>query len=110
MFDRRYEAYEKIYGFIADIMIAGKVPKNADVQFLRDTKPAIFLFDKEVAEFTRQIYSKAVELSTLDSELENLSGDERGSNIKRQREIKEWFQSELKNMKYRFSKYLSLKH
>ena len=109
LFVRRYETYEKIHEFIAKIMISGKVPGNSDVEFLRDTKAAFFLFDDQIEEFTKEIYKKAVELHALDAEFPPLRGEDRSSNIKKQREIKEWFQSELRNMKIRFAKYLVLK-
>ncbi len=108
LFDRRYALYEKIASFMAEILVQGKVPANAETQFLRDTKATIFLFDKEIWEFTEQIYHKAVALHALEMMLENLQGKDRADNVAKQREIKDWLGSQLQDCTTRFSRFLSL--
>ena len=93
---------------MAEILVQGKVPANAETQFLRDTKATIFLFDKEIQEFTEQIYRKAVDLHALEMMLENLEGKDRADNVAKQREIKDWFSSQLQDCTTRFSRFLSL--
>lgn len=108
LFDRRYALYERIAAFMAEIIARGKVPTNAETQFLRDTKVTIFLFDKETQQFTEQIYHKAVKLHALEMMLENLQGEDRVDNVEKQREIKDWLGSQLQDCARRFSPFLSL--
>lgn len=110
LFDRRYECYEKIYEFIANILITGSVPHNADLEFLRNTKAVTFLFDDQIKEFVDSVYRKSVELHSLHSSMSDLNSRLREENLQKQREIKEWLQKEMRLMKKRFAKYLTLKH
>ena len=53
---------------------------------------------------------KAMELQTLDSELEGLPvGDERTRLVKAQREIKTWFEAQLQVIDAKFSPFLQMK-
>ena len=108
LFDRRYALYEKIAGFIAEILVKGKVTANAETRFLQETKSVIFLFDKEIQEFTEEIYRKAVDLHALEATLDNLNVDERALNDAKQHAIKDWFSSQLDGCTLRFSRSLSL--
>lgn len=107
LFDRRYALYEKITSFIAEILVQGKVPANAETRFLRETKTVIFLFGKEIQSFTEEIYRKAVDLHALEATLENLHGEELSRNVAKQREIKDWFSAQLNGCTARFSRFLS---
>lgn len=107
LFDRRYALFEKITSFIAEILVQGKVPANAETRFLRETKTAIFLFGKEIQEFIEEIYRKGADLHALEAMLENLQGDERVRNAAKQREIKDWFSTQLNGCAARFSRFLS---
>lgn len=112
LYVRRYEIYEKIAAFPAQIGISGRVEPGTDLQFLRDTKQAYFVFgcDRSVKELVSSIYTRAVDLHALEAELPGLDGAERSENIERQREIKEWFRSTLASLEGRFEKYLKLDH
>ncbi len=112
LFDRRYAVYEKIAGFIAEILISGKVPEGEPEGFSRRTKTAYFVFecDKDVKALITEIYQHAVKLHALDVTLEGLTGDERKRNVDSQRAVKDWFQQTLGSLEVRFEKYLKLEH
>ena len=112
LFEKRYAVYEKIASYLAETLQNGRVAVGADVQFLRDTKKAHFLFsaDPTIELLISEIYKKSVSLHCLDQELETTSGDERKSNIKKQSEIKEWFKSSLDNLEAIFDEYIKLEH
>jgi hypothetical protein len=112
LFDRRYAVYEKIAGFLAEVLQAGRVPTGREYEFLRETKRAYFVFgcDTDVKTLVTEIHQHAINLHALGAELDGLSGNERIRNIEQQREIKEWFQSTLTSMEERFEKYLRLEH
>ncbi len=112
LFEKRYAAYEKISSYLASTLQNGRVEIGADIQFLRDTKRAYYLFaaDPEIKALISAIYKKSVSLHALQEEQKSFSGDELSSNIEKQRVIKEWFESSLNNMEALFEKYLKLEH
>jgi len=112
LFLRRYAIYEKIAAFPAEIGRSGRVEAGADIQFLKDTKQAYFVFgcDREVKNLVSSIYSHAVDLHALEAERPGLTGEARSENIQKQRQIKEWFQSTLSSLESNFEKYLRLNH
>lgn len=111
LFDKRYDLYEKIGSFIANILINGNLEKGAEIEFLRDTKSSYILFDNHIKEFASELYKNAVELHALDARLETLRDeDERTLNINRQTNIKNWYQEQLNNMEEKFVEYLKLEH
>ena len=112
LFKLRYQIYEKIAAFPAEIGIAGRVYHGADLQFLRDTKQAYFAFgcDKIIKELVSEMYKHAVDLHALEAERPHLAAAARSENIQKQRIIKEWFQSTLASLECKFEKYLKLAH
>ena len=112
LFKRRYEIYEKIAAFPAEIGIAGRVEPGADLKFLQDTKQAYFAFgcDQSIKELVSNMYRHAVDLHALEAERPRLASDARSKNIEQQRVIKDWFQSTLASLEGEFEKYLKLDH
>jgi hypothetical protein len=112
LFDRRYAIYERLTGFLADTLVQGRVPPGAEMELLRETKRAIFVFggDKNVEALIKAIYRDAVDLHAFAAEEKSLSGDALKKNIADQRIIKDRFQETLHSMETRFAKYLALKH
>jgi hypothetical protein len=111
LFDRRYAMYEAIRNFIGGILTSGKATTEKRLAFLVDTNGARFVFDKTVTKYIEEIHSKAVDLHTLQSELEGRpQGDERTRNVDAQRHIKDWFSAQLSGLEERFSSHLDLKY
>ena len=110
LFEKRYAVFEKIGEFIGAILTSGRVQEGGDTQFLIDTKAVGLLFGAEISTFISDIYGKAVHLHALETELEGSTGEVRTSNIKEQREIKDWYSKELQRLDARFSEFLKLEH
>jgi hypothetical protein len=112
LFDRRYEQFTVIRGFLGSIMTTGKSKQDEQFKYLTGTRGMRFIFDKEIAEYVdKQIWHLAVDLECLDLELKGLPvGDERSKNVKRQSEIKKQLREELTNLEEKFAKYLQLQH
>jgi hypothetical protein len=112
LFEKRYAVYEKIASYLAVTLQNGRVTVGSDVQFLRDTKRAHFLFsaDKAIESFISEVYKKSVSLHCLDQELETTSGQDRKDNLEKQSEITEWFKYSLDNLEVKFDEYIKLKH
>ncbi len=112
LFDRRLSVFEAARNLIASIMTSGKA-KNEDMfKFLFATREAKWLLDASIAEYLdKQLYDKAIDLQTLDAELEGVPvGDERTINVRAQSEIKKWFAAQFKVLDEKFSPYLQLQH
>ena len=110
LFEKRYTVFEKIGEFIGSILTSGRVQKGRDIQFLVDTKAVGLLFGAEISQFVSDIYRKAVHLHALEAELQGSTGEARTSNIKEQREIKDWYSKAIEGLEVRFSEYLKLEH
>ncbi|MEM6484526.1 MAG: hypothetical protein AAF662_06025 [Pseudomonadota bacterium] len=113
LFEKRYEVYEQITAFLADAQISGRVDSGREIELLRETKRAYFLFsgNADVKNLISDIYSHAVNLQALDAELQGEPpGAGRTENVEQQRQIKEWMQESLNSMESRFEKYLKLEH
>lgn len=112
LFDRRFQILENVRKFIASILTSGTVEHGPDIQFLRDTKSARFLFqdDAKILSLTKEIYDKAIELQTLIEKQKGSSGQTLVNNLNKQNEIKEWYAKEITTIDDIFKKYLILKH
>ena len=111
LFDRRYEMYETIAAFLANIGVDGRVRESSDREFLQNTKKAYFVFgcDSSVKSLVDNIYNLSVELSCLGTELDSIAvGEQRKANVQRQSSIKSDLQSIFLSLEKKFEKYLRL--
>lgn len=112
LFEKRYAVYEKIASYLAETLQNGRIESGADIQFLRNTKKAHFLFsaDPAIEALISEIYRKSVLLHSLDTEANAISGEERSANLKKQSAITEWFKYSLDNLEGIFDEYIKLEH
>ena len=110
LFDRRYEVYEQIAAFIAEILTSGRVPQGEPEGFRHRTKTAYFLFacDNDIKVLITEISKKAADLQEGEATLESLSEEERQKNLEAQRAVKDWLKQTLDSLETRFEKYLKL--
>lgn len=108
LFPRRLELFDRISHYIADILRYGNVQQGEEMQFLRNTRNAFFIFDKDIEEYVDKIYKKSIDLQTLCSLQKSLAGDALENNVVSQRRIKDWFVAELNGIRPKFQKYLGL--
>lgn len=112
LFDRRFKIYEGARDFLRSVMTSGKAKDEEMLKFLISTREAKWLFDESIAEYLdKEIYAKAVELQTLDSELVGVPvGEERTKSVAAQRKLKEKLLAQFKVLDEKFSPYLRLRH
>ena len=111
LFEKRYDVYSATTAFIASIVQSAKVEHNERVMFLRNTKSAKLLFPKKATEYLDEIHSKACDLGCLIDELDGvMDSKERSENVKKQRELKDWFFSQLTDIDQIFLSFIKLKH
>ncbi len=111
LFERRYDIYERIAGFLSEVAISGRVGPNREFEFLRETKRAYFVFggDNHIAALISNVYKAAVSLHALQAEEPDSRDEERTNNLKQQREIKDFLNKTQADMEAVFGKYLRLK-
>jgi hypothetical protein len=112
LFDRRFEQFTVVRDFLRSIGVSGKPKPDEQFKFVSGTRGMRFIFDKDLAEYIDEtIWSLAVDLEVLDSELEGVPvGEERSKNAQRQSEIKKQLGQELHSLEDKFAKYLQLQH
>jgi len=113
LFDRRYTIYEQIAGFMAGVLQSGAVEAGAAFDFLRQTKRAYFAFacDEAVKRLVEDIYKQAILLHALQAKQKALpAGDALNSNVDKQGQVLEWFNTTLSSLEDRFEEYLRLEH
>ena len=110
LFEKRYEIFMSIKKFIANVLSSGIVEPGADIQFLRDTKSAGFLFDENIANLTTEMYKMANKLHSLEKTEKTHIGDKLEINLDKQDEIKDWFQQQLNDIDKVFMKFLKIEH
>jgi hypothetical protein len=112
LFDRRYAYYEAAGELIGRILTSGKATDEVTFEFLMKTRGARFIVGENIAKyFDDELYSRAIELNTLDAELEGVGvGETRTKNVQKQSEIKKWFNAQHKVLDQYFSPLLNLKH
>jgi hypothetical protein len=110
LFDRRLSVYDAARTLIGTIMSSGTVTHEDLMKFLAGTREAKWLFDDDVAKyFDDDMWKNAIDLECLQNELEPLPvGEERMTNVKRQREIKDWFRAQYKVLDSKMGQYLRL--
>lgn len=98
LFDRRLTVYEAARTLLSSIMTSGKAKDEEVFKFMVATREAKWLFNEFIAEYLdKQLYHKALDLQTLEAELEGVPvGEERTKNVRTQAEIKKWFMAQYK--------------
>ncbi|QLP99569.1 MAG: hypothetical protein HZY78_04275 [Burkholderiaceae bacterium] len=112
LFDRRFSVYEASRNLLASIMTSGKAKDEEVFKFLVATREAKWLLNTDVATYLeKELYHKAIDLQTLQAELEGVPvGEERSANVKKQSDIKKWFIAQYEVLDEKFSPFLELQH
>ncbi len=112
LFDKRYEYYDAARILIGKILSSGKVEDADTFEFLRNTRGTKFIVGEKIATyFDNELYSKALDLGCLDAELEGVGvGSERTENVRKQSEIKKWFNAQYEVLDELFMPMLGLRH
>jgi hypothetical protein len=112
LFDRRFSVYESARNFLASIMTSGRANEKELLKFLAGTREAKWLLNRQVADYlVKEIYHKALDLQTLESELQGVGlGPERTANVRKQSELKKCLMAQYEVLDQHFSPYLQLSH
>lgn len=108
LFDRSFAMFEAIRTYLVSILSAGYPTQDAQRNFLGGTSGARFVFNESISKFVSEIWERSIDLETLRAELEGLHNNERTENIRKQREIKNWLETQLKEMEKKFTPFLAV--
>ena len=108
LFDRRINLYQIVATHIANAITLGNIEKGKEIEFLRDTKHAIFIFDKEVSDYINEIYKKSIDYQFLTNQQRRLKDRLLEENLEKQQKIFQWFIDELDGLPIRFETFLKL--
>lgn len=110
LFERRFRIYEAAKNLLASIMSSGRAQQEDMYKFKVATREAKWLLNNKVAEYLdKQLYYKALYLQTLAAELEGVPvGEERTTNVDKQRDIKLWFDEQFEILDEYFAPFLKL--
>lgn len=112
LFDRRFAIYDAARILIASVMTKGKANNEELCTFESGIRSARWLLNKDIETyFENELRRKAVELLTLDNELQGLpAGDQRDKNVRKQSELRKGILDQYNVLDRHFEKYLRLKH
>ena len=112
LFERRYAYYEAASELIRRILTSGKATDQVTSEFIHKIRGAQFIVGEAVATyFYKQLYSNALDLNTLDDELQGLDvGPERSAIVGKRSDIKKWFSDQPEVLDDLFKPLLNLKH
>lgn len=112
LFEKRFAIYEGAKNFIGSIVTSGKVNDDEFYKYMRTTNTVKWVVGPEVEDYLkRELYDPAIELQSLQAELEGLPvGEERSRNVARQSAIKTSINAQFEELDRWFNPYLRLAH
>ena len=111
VYERKIQIYRITKQFLGVILAEATATTEQISQFARDTDEAIFLFDRELAEYLRMLNKKAARLYATHERLDNQYlpvGDERSKLAEENGEILMWFTEQFEIMREYFYKHIAL--
>ncbi|MFM2433082.1 MAG: hypothetical protein RLZZ511_4296 [Cyanobacteriota bacterium] len=112
VYDRKIKTYQITRSFVSHVMAEGTVKDiQTLLKFASDTDEAIFLFDREVADYLQEIYQKAVSLYAVNNRLANPNlpvGNERNELAEQDYQLLTWFMQQIDVYRDIFYKHISL--
>jgi hypothetical protein len=112
LFEKRYSIYKATNEFIVSVMSSGHTDDDLLFKFRAATKEAKWLLNNDIATYLdKEIWSEANDLQTLKAEIEGVPvSDERTTNVRKQREIKDKLLSQIEILDLKFTPFLALSH
>lgn len=111
LYDRRFKLYKEMTSFLGSIVTIRNISDNDLVNFLRNTRDAVFLFKDDIPNYISEIYTQAIELQLKDKEVGGkILGVDTKKAIEKQAEVFKWFEKQLEECTVRFKKYLSFEN
>lgn len=110
-YERKIQVYRIVMGFLSVKFANASVNIEQIRQFARDTDEAIFLFDRDLADYLREIYKKAVSLRYTNERLADQRlpvGEERSKLAGEDENLLNWFSEQHEIARKQFYKHIAL--
>ena len=110
-YERKIQVYRIVREFLSVIVAYGSVNIEQLRQFARETNEAIFLFDRGLADYLREIYKKAVRLNYIHERLVDKRlplGEERSRLAEDDGKLLTWFSEQHEIAREQFYKHIAL--
>ena len=111
VYDRKIAVYRTANNFLVLALSNGTVTSEQLLKFTVDTNEALFIFNREVADYLHTIFIKVVSLYSTHKRLENSRlpvGEERSRLAEENSELLIWLSDQFEVMRTLFHKYISL--
>ena len=110
-YDRRYPIYEAWFKFVVAILTEINVDEKERAFFVKATSDALFLFGEEIDQYLSEIHSKAMRLRTAQRTMQrdNIENEKWQKALDEEERVSLWFEKQLTDGKYLFSKYMTIK-
>lgn len=112
LFEKRYSIYDSSKRFLLLVLGSNKTDDEIFFKFRTSTYEAKWILNENIALYLdKQIWDEAINLQTLQAELEGVpAGEERTKNLQSQRDIKHRLQSQFELLDKKFTPFLTLTH
>ena len=111
VYHHRIQVYRTVRTFLCVIFTDATTTVEQLGQFSRDTDEVIFLFDRDLAEYLRVLYKKAVRLRYTNQRLEDRGlpvGEETSDLSEENAELPTWFYDQFEIAREKFYKHIAL--
>jgi|ERR1043166_7759040 hypothetical protein len=109
LYDKRYPAYLGTMELIAAVTQRGNISDDELRKFARGSSDKEFLFGEEIQVFMKTLHDKAVDIQTLNLELDACDTEiERKRLIRNRSQLCKWFGDQFQSARKLFGEYLSI--
>ncbi len=115
LYERRLVIFKHMKTYLSEIFRSGKVTYDRAMKFNYDVAEATFLFDENIDNRIKEIYTKSIKMASLQSQIYDeygisclAAGDERTRIVNEQTELLIWLTNQLGELKPLFGEYLGL--
>ena len=109
VYDRRYPVYDAFRSFLLSILTEVNVDEKERRSFVLAIIDALFLYDKEMEDYLNDVYRHAMKLRSIQRTIKmggRIDEDKWRQALSEEEEIVLWFEHQLTDGQYLFSKYL----
>jgi len=109
LFDRRFAVFSAVREFLSSIIREGEVIQEESFKYLAGTAEVKFLFDEEMEKYLKEIWSMAVNLTSIQKRSKDLPvGPDRDRELDKIVELQTGLATHLDGLKDKFVKFMKL--
>jgi hypothetical protein len=109
LFESRHSIYDAVMFLLSEVMRKGNANPESISKFMIETRDSHIFFEADISEYISQLYSNAVELEYINSELDDRGlpiGEKRSELARENTKVKKWFRDQNEVCKNKFKPYI----